>query len=223
MAGSVSSIFITDTKNATGIMRMTSNPGGGVDVSYWTTAGATWIPTFPIFPYTEAGLNSANFTYRWRIADVAPAATCTDLITLSGSATKTVTITKIEVSGDATAASILDVYLTKRTTANTGGTSTNPTNISLADSNGPAQTAALTLYSANPSALGTGTPMEGRHVILPNASTPASNDIAIWAWGNRGDMAPVLRGINEFIAVNLNGNAVPTGGNLYISIEWNES
>jgi hypothetical protein len=161
-------------------------------------------------------------TYRYRVTDFTPAATATDIFTISGSATKIVKITKLTISGDATANAIFDVYLTKRTTANTGGTATNPTPTK-ADSADAAASAVLSVYSANPSALGTGTPMEGDHILLVNAGTPTVQTQRLeYTWGTRNDKVPTLRGVNQFLAINLNGNAVPAGTSLYVTIEWTE-
>ena len=71
-----------------------------------------------------ADLNYANKTYSAQINDITPAAAATDVITISGVAGKVIRVNRIELTGDATSNSILDFYLYKRTTLNTGGTST---------------------------------------------------------------------------------------------------
>ena len=55
-----------------------------------------------------------------------PASSATDVFTITGSATKTVRVTRIEITATTTAATpaALDVLLLKRSTANSGGTST---------------------------------------------------------------------------------------------------
>jgi len=166
--------------------------------------------------------NGTRSTFRYVATDFAPVATATDVLVLSGSASKIIRVTKVSIVGTATAASIYDHYLIKRTVANTGGTSTNPSAVK-ADSNDAAQTAVLTLYSANPSALGTGQTFEGNKTYLSASSTPGAAALpVIYTYGNRNDKAIVLRGASESIAINFGGQAVPSGANLYLNIEWTE-
>lgn len=161
-------------------------------------------------------------TYRYRIADFTPATAATESLALYGAAGKIVRVTKMTISGDATAAAIYDMYITKRTSPSTGGTFTNP-NATKADSDDPAHSATLFLYTANPTALGAGSGMEGDHLYLPAAASPASAPSRVsYEWGTRGDKAPVLRSENEGIAFNFNGQAVPAGTGLYLTIEWTE-
>lgn len=166
--------------------------------------------------------NGTRATFRYVAQDIAPVATATDVLTLAGSASKVIRITKILVVGKATSAAVYDLYVIKRTAANTGGTSTSPTGVK-ADSNDPAQTATLKLYTANPSALGTGQAFEANKLYLAAGTTPNASTLpSVYYFGNRGDKAPVLRGTSEVLAINFNGQAVPAGTELYIQLEWTE-
>ena len=159
-------------------------------------------------------------TYRYRVADVTPVATATDVLELRGVAGKKITVSHISISGTATAASIYDVYITKRTTLNTGGASTNPTATPHSSRCEPHQ-AVLYLYTANPT-LGTGTALDGDKVFFPAAATPVGGGGVTYNWGNRGDDKPELNGPNDALTINFNGAAVPAGASLYITIEWQE-
>ncbi len=163
--------------------------------------------------------NGSRTTFRYTAIDITPVATATDVLVLKGSASKVIRLTKVTVMGSATASAIYDAYLVKRTAANTGGTSTNPS-ATTADSSDPAQSGTVVLYSANPSALGTGTTMEAAKIYLGTAAitSPQVNFI----WGNRNDKAPMLRGTSESLAINFNGAAVPTGASMYLTLEWTE-
>ena len=178
-------------------------------------AGA--IPVRTVF-----GTVPTSPTYRAINGDVVPAATPTDVIVLVGSATKTIMITKFEITPTATANGSLDFYVYKRTTADTGGTST-ATTITLNDSSNPAATAVAKLYSANPSALGTGSLVGATRVTLA-AKSP--NGIAIQTWAESfgtGNQQPiVLRGVNESLCINLGGQTMPTGIDIYFTLEWVE-
>ena len=140
---------------------------------------------------------------------------------MSGSASKVIRVTKVSVVGTATAASIYDHYIVKRTTANTGGTSTTKT-AAQSDSNDAAQTATLSLYTANPTT-GTGVTVEGNKTYLSASATPGAAALPyVYTFGTRNDKAIVLRGTAESLAINFGGQAVPSGANLYLSIEWTE-
>ena len=67
-------------------------------------------------------INGTRSTFHYVAQDVTPVATATDVVVLSGSASKVIRVTKVSIVGTATAASIYDHYVIKRTTANTGGT-----------------------------------------------------------------------------------------------------
>ena len=166
--------------------------------------------------------NSPKATFKYTAIDITPVATATDVLVLKGSASKIVRVTRACILGSATAASIYDLYLVKRSTVNTGGTSTAPTPTS-SDSADAAATATLALYTANPSALGTGSTLEATKVYLPAGATPASaGAVREYFFGTRNDKAPVLRGATESIAFNFAGQAVPAGASLYMVIEWTE-
>ena len=166
--------------------------------------------------------NGTRSTFRYVAADVSPAATATDVLVLSGSSSKVIRVTKVSINGTATAASIYDHYVIKRTAANTGGTATTKT-AAQSDSTDAAQTATLSLYSANPSALGAGIALEGNKTYLAASSTPGAAALPfVYTYGNRNDKAIVLRGTAESLAINFGGQAVPAGANLYINIEWTE-
>lgn len=166
--------------------------------------------------------NGTRSTFRYVAQDVTPVATATDVLVLSGSASKIIRVTKVSVVGTATAASIYDHYVIKRTAANTGGTSTSVT-AAQSDSTDNAQTGTLRLYTANPSGLGAGISVEANKTYLSASATPGAAALpSVYTFGLRNDKAIVLRGTAESLAINFNGQAVPSGASLYLSIEWTE-
>lgn len=177
------------------------------------------VSNFNPLPISYLGFHP---TYRVQIADITPAATATDLLTVCGSATKTVYITYLQATADATSVGLQDFYVYKRTTANAGGTSTSPA-IGQMDSVDPAPTAAVKLYSANPSALGTGVLIAGDHYALP-AATSTGYPGAPWieSFGTRNTEALVLHGANECMAFGFNGDAIASGLSMYVGVEWVE-
>jgi hypothetical protein len=157
-------------------------------------------------------------TYSFFVSAVAPAATPTDLLTITGAAGFRIRVRQFIISGTATAASNVIVNLVRRSAANTGGTATNPTLVSrdaLLDNNGAQATVAL--YSANPSGLGTavGTIDGGRLNLAPAANGSIDRLLIQHGWLN--DKATTLNTATDILALNLGGLAWPAGGLLDIA------
>lgn len=151
-------------------------------------------------------------------ANVAAAAAATDIFTLTGSASATVYVTKVIVSGIQTTAGLNDVQLIVRSTADTGGTSTAPAAIPH-DSSDAAASATLLAYTANPTT-GTAVGTIRRGYVPVAGVTSVVNPLVVFEFGERGK--PItLRGIAQVVAVNL-GGATLTGGTFDINVEWYE-
>ncbi len=161
-------------------------------------------------------------TYSAAIGGLVAAASATDIFTITGSASKIVYITRIALMGTQTTASSRDIYLIKRSSANTNGTSSTLTNVPL-DSNNAAATAVVRAYTANPSGLGTAVGnIRTRKVFVSLASGNTSNaDEMILEFGTRNTQPLVLRGTSELVAINLNGVTI-AGNSFCISVEWTE-
>lgn len=152
-------------------------------------------------------------------ATVTPVAAATDVLTIIGSASKTVSIQKIIISGSQTTGGMVLVKVIRRSSADTGGSSTAVTSIKH-ESADAAATTVLANYSANPGALGT-TVGTIRSQALPLAALTATTvNIVEFDFGNLGKPI-VLAGVAEQLAINLNGATV-TGGSLNIDIEFTE-
>lgn len=150
--------------------------------------------------------------------NVAAAAAATDIATITGSATTTVFVTKVVISGIQTTAGLNDVLLIKRSTADTGGTSAAGTALPH-DSGDAAATATVLAYTANPT---TGTTVAAlRRNYLPIAGvTSVVNPVVEYKFGELGRPL-ILRGIAQVLAVNLNGATI-TGGTFDVNFEWFE-
>ena len=163
-------------------------------------------------------------TYSIQINDFAPAALATDVLVIQGSATKKIVITKIEVSAHASGSGVIDFYVYKRSSLDTNGTLYSPQPTTVAhDSTNPSASATIKLYSANPT-LGTGSLIRGAHYTLPGTSQNAYVP-APWLqeFGtNNVNQAIILNGVNESLAFSLNGQTIPSGFDVYLSIEWIE-
>lgn len=161
-------------------------------------------------------------TYRAAIVGLVTAASATDFFTLTGSATKTVQVTRAECNGIASTAATPDVTALKRSTANLTGTSTSPTAVPL-DSSSAAATAVARAYTVNPGTLGTLVGiLNAAKVPLPLAATGA--DLARSNFANAVPPAqPVtLRGVTQVFALNGNAATLGTAAALDCMIEWIE-
>ena len=159
-------------------------------------------------------------TYSASVVGFTPAATATDFFAITGSATKTVRVTHLQISGVATSGVAVDVVVLKRSTANTGGTPSAVTAVPNDSANGAA-TASVVTYGANPT---TGTLVGNVRSAKVGIGTSTSVNITEqpWQFGIFNGQAIVLRGVNEVLAMNWNGAAVGAGMSLDIDIEWTE-
>jgi hypothetical protein len=164
-------------------------------------------------------------TYAYCLFQALPYAVPTDLITLQGSATKTIRVTRVALSGVATAAGVMQYQIIKRTAANTAGTSSSQSAAIVSyDSTSAAATAVVSLYTVIPTGLGAGRTLQGGRLYFPPLATPISNEpLARVEWGIRPAQALVLRGTTEWLAINFNGSAVPSGALVDVVIEWTEA
>lgn len=147
------------------------------------------------------------------------AALATDIFTIIGSGTKTIRIKKVRVSGTTTSGSPIKVTirLLKRSTANTGGTSSIVSAVPH-DSTSAAGTSVARSYTANPTTLGT---LVGA-VRAQSTSVQAAGmpDMVKWNFHDGGQPI-VLRGAAENLAVNFGGVSI-TGPVISVYVEWEE-
>lgn len=163
-------------------------------------------------------IDGVKATYSASIVGLVPANLATDIFTITGSATKIVRITHIEISATQTTAGNANVVVLKRSTANTGGTSTNPAKVPH-DSQNAAASATVAAYTANPT-VGTLVGNIRSNKIFVSTATTMGEEITM-DFGVRPSQAVVLRGTAEVLAVNLNGVTL-AGGSFDIDIEWSE-
>ncbi len=178
-----------------------------------SAVGTTGIPV--------VNTEGTKITYSVGTLAFTPAATATDFWRLLGSATKTARLTRLTITGFATAAISIPISLIKRTTANTGGTEVSlASTTGIHDSNDGAQTCVVTKYSVEPTGLGTnGGLLRAEYLNL--GVTGAAGRIE-WTFGNRNSKTDVLRGVAQSYVLNWNGAAVPAGTVLTIDCEWTE-
>jgi len=159
-----------------------------------------------------------------------PAATPTDMVTITGSATKTVRVVSLILSTTNTAAGSQQFLLIKRSTADTTGTFVAATAVPV-DSANAAATSVVGHYTANPGALGTAV---GTIITIRRASpaaVPASFagvaedagfDFLEPARRSLLDQVVTLRGAAQNLAVNFAGAALVAGQTHAYTITWIE-
>lgn len=175
---------------------------------------------------TQAGnlkvesLDISKNSYSACASGFVPPAAATDVFTITGSATKVIRVTRIELSGTTTAGSGTDVNcsLIRRSTPDSGGVRVADTVVSH-DTTNPSGTATVGHYTTNPT-LGTSLGAI-RAVRLPIATVGAPASTVDWDFGVRPSQAVVLRGTSEQLCVNFGGGTI-TGPVITIYVEWTE-
>jgi hypothetical protein len=176
--------------------------------------------TVQLAPGSVADATRGFPVYSASIFGLVPAASATDIFTITGSATKRVRVQRVVVNGSQTTAGRVAVGLVKRSTANTGGSSTAPAPVGF-DSTSPAASATVLAYTAN-ATTGTLSGFEDSASVTFGTATSTEATTG-YSWSASSGVAkPItLRGITEVLAVNLNAATV-TGGLLNVTIQWTE-
>lgn len=205
-------IFQEDTLQPSTIVDAT-----GVNAADVSAAGALKIDGSAVFQPALI-YPSVVPTFSAAIIGLAPAANTSDFFTITGSATKTIIVTKIRIGGTQTLTGAKDIYVLKRSTANAGGTSIIPTSVSH-DSN-DAASAVVRAYTANPTV---GTLVGVLRAIKMSITAPGTvgDDIEI-SFSHEFAKGIVLRGTSQVMSLHGNGVSFAGGANLDISIEWVE-
>lgn len=167
--------------------------------------------------YTYPGVRA---TYSASIVGMTPASSATDLFTIQGAANKVVRVTKIVCAGTSTALGNTLLQIVKRSTADSGGTATNPAAIPH-DINDPAAVATIAAYTANPT-LGTAVGVIRVGFVGTGTATalgtPFTQD-----FGSISDKQAILRSATDQLAVNANAASLASGAALSCTVEWTKS
>jgi hypothetical protein len=164
-------------------------------------------------------IDGVSKTYSASITGLVVAAAATDFIMITGSATKTIRITKIELIGTATGDIVTDITVIKRSTLNEEGTSTTLTSVPHDSSDEPA-TSVIKAYTVNSKKLGTSVGDIISHKLF--LSTSKTQPYALkMLFGDRASKAIVLRGADQCLCLNYNGNT-NAGNSISISVEFIE-
>jgi hypothetical protein len=180
-------------------------------------------PVQPDIPANQAApIDGQKATYSASALKLAVATGANVIATLTGSATKTVRLTRIELSGTcATTAKDINFFLAKYSTAASGGTAGTAPTMVPHDSASAAATAAVAVYTADPTA-GTlvGNVRTGNLFMAVTGSTVAPG-LYTASFGDRPSQDIVLRGTSQQLAISLNGENTATSV-VDLVLEWTE-
>jgi hypothetical protein len=154
-----------------------------------------------------------------------PVATPTDVLMIKGSATTTLRIKRIALGGVATAnGNMLATLLRRSTQYTTQGTAVfNTVTAGKMDPSDASATGVVsTIGTANLTSVGTLVANLGQsRLFMPTTATGTPAPL-VWEFATRQDKALIVRGVSDFIFLNLNGGAVPAGGVIDYDIEIEE-
>lgn len=158
-------------------------------------------------------------TYGAGVLGFTLAATPTDILTIQGSASKIIRIKSIIINGNSATLAAYPVSLIRRSTAHTGGTST----VIVAgkhDTSDPNSAAVIRYFTAN--AAPVGTTVATLHVGRVIAASASNLDRLPFQYAWQNDKAIVLRGVGEFLAINMGGTALAGATTMDVDILWTE-
>lgn len=166
-------------------------------------------------------------TYGATSVGVVPASAATDLACLTGSATKTIRLQYIRISGSAGTLINVPVTLLKRASADTGGTAATSTALPVPyslDSTNAAASATTIAYTANPTLVDSAPGILDNDIVaLVTTGTASTNGAIVFDYTARNFMqAPVLRGIAQQLCVNLNATTISSGV-VNVTFRWTEA
>jgi hypothetical protein len=171
----------------------------------------------------------AKVTYSAAFIGLPPAASATDVICLAGSATKTVKLISVRLSGTAGTLVTVPVTLVRRIAVNTAGTAAtttaNPANtISKRDTANPTATAVPIAYSANPTITdSTPTYLDSASLTLGTTAAATVTNPLLFDYSPLQTLAQPVTLSGAAAQVCLNFNAVSiSSGVLNGSLTWTE-
>lgn len=177
--------------------------------------------------YDSAGSELRNKKTYSASGAFTPPATPTDLVTIFGSATKTVRVMSFKLGTVNTAAGSQLFVLSKRSAVTTSGTAVAATAVPL-DSSDAAATATVNHYTAAPTAgtaLGTiVTKKVASTVVTPTsfAGVREDSDVEMLPMSSDQVKSVVLRGVAEGLAINFAGAALVSGQIHTYNVVWTE-
>lgn len=180
------------------------------------------VPAFAQVPsFTPPSLQRPTFAAAFN-ALALPATGAGDAVCLVGSATKTIFVTRVQVSGIKTTAQSAVINLVKRTAANSGGVTTTAPTYAKFDSNNAAATAVLNGYTT--------VPTPGAGIILRSqaqgfaAGTAQPGGSVVFDFSSQTNLTQgmVLRGVAQALCVSYPNAFTTDGPAADVDFTWTE-
>lgn len=164
-------------------------------------------------------------TYSTSVTGLVPATLgATDIFTIQNPVGSgiVVRVWVVALSGTAVTAITVDAGIVKRSSLNTGGTSTSPPAVPH-DSNNPAALAVVKAYTANPTSLGTlvGVKRSVKFPLLLAGAAVSAPAFELYTRSGKPQQGYVLRP-GELLGINFTSTVV-IGGSVDAVFEWTES
>ncbi len=173
---------------------------------------------------SNAPVDGTKATYAASITALAPtAAATTDIFTIIGSATKTVKVVFLRISGQiATTAIYVEYQMVKRSAADTGGTGTNMTAVPLDSASAAATAVATTFTSTGPTVGAAVGQIASVRVSLPITGTVTPNQPVTLISALGPCQSVTLRGVAQALSLNCNTKTFGTAPLFDIDVVWTE-
>ena len=153
------------------------------------------------------------------------ASTASDVACITGSATKTVRIQQIRLSGSAGTQVVIPALLIRRATVDSAGTSVVMTPYAMDTNNVASTVSAVAYYTANPTINDTAPNMLDAASWVLQKTDGTNGAIApytLFDWTERNFMqAPIIRGTSQQLCINV-GLTSPSASLAQISYKWTE-
>lgn len=197
-------------------------------LAFAQTGGPGGVGSVPSPGYIQ-GVNNQQQTYTAGFIGLVPPASATDTICIAGSATKTIAVTRIQLSGSAGTLVSVPITLVRRVSVATGGTAgsttANPANNIAKHAVGNATATAVPIsYTAVPTITDAApTYLQTQSVTFPVTSAGTSIAPLDWRYGNIavGEQPLFLSGAAAQLCLNFNAVSISSGV-LNGSITWYE-
>lgn len=194
-----------------------------------STASAQCVGAGGINNVPQPGIVCASepiaVTFAASTSGFAIASTATDVACLTGSATKTVRVQQVRVSGTAGTQIIIPAILVRRATVDSAGTSVVMTPYAMDTNNVASTVSAVAYYTANPTINDTAPNMLDVGSWLLGTTAGVNGLVApytLFDWTERNFMqAPIIRGTSQQLCINVNGTS-PSASLAQISFKWTE-
>lgn len=174
---------------------------------------------------TQVNTSGINNSYSANAVGLVTASSATDVACLIGSATRTIHVTEVSVSGTGSTAVNVPVQVLKRASLNTGGATAASAALPVAYpywSSNTAATAVPTAWTSNPTIVDSAPGVMSVALVGFPLTTTGAGGVTRFPFGTRGGVGqPTLLGATQALCVNFTSNSV-AAASINVGFEWTE-